>query len=204
MMIPARNWNPQQPTGPTLRYKLPLDAEGEIDFVWPGMVITLKADGSRWQVGVPAGETPSVVAIAQDPTFGNKSEGVRLSDSLVGFPLTSPFRIVTPFFKRGVAYPAGTKLTYCVNSEDIKDGLEKKILGAVRPAAAGEPVIGVVTRTYEDSYYTVGNRGTTNTEQALALQIDIDRAMDSQSVWQNAYVIEFDSCFKPENPAGGA
>lgn len=199
-MVPARNWDPQSPSQPTIALPLPKTGTA-VDFVWPGMVLSVKQDGSAWQVGVPAGETPSVIAIAQDPTEGTQSQNVLMANSLVGLPCTGNFRICTPFFKRGVAYPTGTPLTYCKNSETINAGDGQPMKGAVRPAANGEPVIGYVVRSAAPENYATGNRGVANTEGAFAMQRSIDTAVDSMSNHLNAYFIEFDTAFQPVMPA---
>ena len=206
-MVPARNWDPQSPSQPTIALPLPKDENDVVEFVWPGMVLSAKADGSAWQVGVPAGETPTIVAIAQDPTYGSQSENVRLSGSLVGLPCTGNFRIVTPFFKRDEAYPVGTALTYCKGNESIALPTGKMInedpivQGCVRPAAEGDTVIGYVVRSQAPKFYGVANHGDT-TEGiadcgAFAMQKSIDEAVASDAIKENSYFIEFDTAFQP-------
>jgi hypothetical protein len=204
-MVPARNWDPQSPSQPTIALPLPKDENDVVEFVWPGMVLSAKADGSAWQVGVPAGETPTIVAIAQDPTYGSQSENVRLSGSLVGLPCTGNFRIATPFFKRGVAYTVGTALTYCTEDTALPTGKminePAALPGCVRPAAEGEPVIGYVVRSQAPKFYGVNNHGdttgTNETDGAFAMQKSIDEAVASDAIKENSYFIEFDTAFQP-------
>jgi hypothetical protein len=204
-MVPARNWDPQSPSQPTIALPLPKDENKVVEFVWPGMVLSAKADGSAWQVGVPAGETPTIVAIAQDPTYGSQSENVRLSGSLVGLPCTGNFRIVTPFFKRGVAYPVGRALTYCTEDTTLPTGKminePAALPGCVRPAAEGEPVIGYVVRSQAPKFYEANNHGdttgTNKTDGAFAMQLSIDEAVASDAIKENSYFIEFDTAFQP-------
>lgn len=235
-MVPARNWNPQEPKQPTIALHCPKDAQGDAQLVWPGMVLCIKpeSDGSTWVLptadeditntvaGAAAGTTPSVVAIAQDPTFGSQSINVLMADSLVGLPCTGNFRIVTPFYKHGVPYTPGTPLTFAT-AEDMADddfvsanGLP--LHGAVKPAAAGDVVIGYVVRTHADKFYTktipagggeaasevgvvnyddMSGKKFNETDKALALRVSIDLAEDSLCKPENAYVIEFDTAFQP-------
>lgn len=207
-MVPARNWDPQSPSQPTIALPLPKDETTAVEFVWPGMVLSAKADGSAWQVGVPAGETPTIVAIAQDPTYGSQSDNVRMAGSLVGLPCTGNFRICTPFFKRGVAYPVGTALTYCTAAETLPTGNlhgePAALKGCVKPAATGEPVIGYVVRSAAEKFYADVNHGDVNgtnkTDGAFAMQLSIDEAVASDAIKENSYFIEFDTAFQPTAP----
>lgn len=236
-MVPARNWNPQEPKQPTIALHCPKNAQGEAQLVWPGMVLCIDnngTDGETWTVptladtvtntvaGSAAGTTPTVVAIAQDPTFGSQSLNVVMADSLVGLPCTGNFRIVTPFYKRGVAYTPGLALTFATAADMEGDSFESAnglpLHGAVKPAAAGDVVIGYVVRTHSPEFYehtvpAAGDQpavttGITNyddysgastnaVDRALALRKSIDLAEDSLTKPENAYVIEFDTAFQP-------
>lgn len=208
-MVPARNWDPQSPSQPTIALPLPKDdATQAIEFVWPGMVLSAKADGSAWQVGVPSGETPTIVAIAQDPTYGSQSDNVRMAGSLVGLPCTGNFRICTPFFKRGVAYPVGTPVTYCTEDTALPTGDKinepASLPGCIKPAETGDVVIGYVVRSAAPKFYAANNHGDTNgtntTDGAFAMQISIDEAVASDAIKENSYFIEFDTAFQPAAP----
>lgn len=177
-MVPARNWDCQRPSQPTVSLPCPKDhaAGHERRFVWPGMVLceTLNTANGETEWTIPSVESsivnkvadvdsthrvPTLIAIAQDPTYGTQSRNVALADKLVGLPCTGDFRIVTPFFHRDSAYPVGTLLTFATNADvtgaDAAAYAAGSILmhGCVRPAQPGELVIGRVVRTYEDKYY---------------------------------------------------
>lgn len=177
-MVPARNWDPQRPSQPTVSLPCPKDhtAGNERRFVWPGMVLceSLNAATGETEWTIPSVDAefvnkssdvdsthrlPTLVAIAQDPTYGTQSRNVALSDRLVGLPCTGAFRIVTPFFKRDEAYTVGTLLTFATNADvtgadaDAYKAGSIVMHGCVRPAQPGEVVIGRVVRTYEDKYY---------------------------------------------------
>lgn len=247
-MVPARNWDSQRPSQPTIPLPCPKNAtSGKPEFVWAGMILSATADGKSWEIpsrnavrtNTVAGEkpadsstpatTPSVIAVAQDNTVGTQSHNVVMADSLVGLPCTGNFRIVTPFYKRGVAYTVGTPLTFATAADlsaaptafTTPDGV--LMHGAVRPAEDGEVVIGYVVRTHDESFYvkhipsaTPGQpdtivgvvnyddetaNPTNTTDQALALRKTIDSAEDSTAFPCNEYVIEFDTAHQPTRPA---
>lgn len=168
-MLPARNWDPQRPSQPTIALPCPKKENGKPELVLAGMILSVSdSSGEKpkaWTLGVKAGETPTIIAVAQDPTYGNQSMNVNISNSLVGLPCTGNFRICTPFFKRGVAYPVGTALTYVRNDEIESDDSYKalgklgdyKMMGCVKPAAEGDVVIGYVVRSQDDKFYGVHN-----------------------------------------------
>lgn len=213
-MIPARNWNPQQPSQPTIALPCPKTSAGAPAFVWPGMVLSAAAGASAWTVGVTSntvGSAPAIIAIAQDPTVGTQSMNVVMTDSLVGLPCTGNFRICTPFYKRGVAYSVGTPLTAATVTEQTTNagsaytaGDGSVMTGCVRPAAAGEAVIGYVTQDhmFADYYGAVNYDDTatspTNaTDKAFAMRKSIDSAVDSLAKPENSYFIEFDTAYQP-------
>lgn len=194
-----RGWNPQNPVKQTLA--LPVQKEPNTDgreitqFIWPGHVITPTADGTKWQRGVPAGSTPGYVAIAQDSSW--KDYDAIEVNKLVGLSCSDSFRFATPFFARmsGAntgnqipAYTVGTRVTYCTNdeTETRADGTVINLSGYIRPAKAGEPVIGVVAE-----------QGS-GINSSIALQPNWETAIDSESIPENAYFVVFDTSFAPE------
>lgn len=127
--VPMRGWEPQNPS--TLTISLPL-ASTETNTIWEAQIITPTADGSAWQLGAAAGETPNIVAFAQNSTL---SKDVQSADNLVGLSCSGKFRVATPFFCRTTysgsgsysgtdyssfhvcSYTPGTLVTYCKNDE---------------------------------------------------------------------------------------
>lgn len=209
VVIPARNWDPQRPSQPTLSLPVEKDASGEPVEILPGMIITLNAAGNAWQIGAGAA-TASVVAVAQDAW---NTWDVAASKDLVGLPCTGNFRIMTPFYKRGEVYTNGTPLTYCLASENVTVTIgttTEAIKGAVRPAAEGEPVIGYVVNPPAfnpvadtgSKYYQMGNHETANanTELAYCGQLNQDTACISGVRNETNYWIEFDTAFQPAAP----
>lgn len=239
-MLPARNWDPQRPSQPTIALPCPKKANGKPELVLAGMILSAKEGAKTWTLGVDDSDAtaPTIVAVAQDPTYGNQSMNVNISDSLVGLPCTGNFRICTPFFKRGVAYSVGTPLTYVKDSELTTDAAhytatgkvdDYVMHGCVRPAEAGEPVIGYVVRSQADKFYGVHNyddpsvavKGGTEeaptytygvnlapitgdtaheNEGAFAMRKSINEAVCSLAMSENSYFIEYDTAFQPTKP----
>lgn len=212
-MLPARNWDPQRPSQPTIALPCPKKAVGskQPKTVLAGMILSATPGAKEWTLGVVDGTKPTIIAVAQDGTAGNQSMNVRISDSLVGLPCTGNFRICTPFYKRGVAYAVGTPLTYATDEEEknaaftAADGTQMH--GCVRPAAEGEPVIGYVVRSQADKFYGVvnyddptGPASTNTTDGAFAMRKSINEAVCSLALSENSYFIEYDTAFQPEAP----
>lgn len=210
-MLPARNWDPQRPSQPTIALPCPKqDGSKKPKTVLAGMILSATPGATEWTLGVGA-TTPSIVAVAQDGTYGNQSMNVKLADSLVGLPCTGNFRICTPFYKRGVAYATGTALTYATDADVAADEAAftaadgTKMAGCVRPAAAGEPVIGYVVRSQNPKFYGIvnyddptGAAATNTTDGAFAMRKSIDEAVCSLALSENSYFIEYDTAFQPE------
>lgn len=212
-----RGWDPQNPT--TLSSALPVnkDVEGNPDEIQPGMIISPDSTGTKWVLGVPSDASAASknrVAFAQD---GIERWDVMAADSLVGLLCSGKFRFATPFFartKKGgstpAVYVAGTPLTYCVNTETetVETGVnattgalvavERKLAGFIRPAEAGEPVIGYVAETHNGlnraaTYGEYSSGALTNGIPARADQVSIGKAVDSTSKFTNAYMVIWDS-----------
>lgn len=241
-MLPARNWDPQRPSQPTIALPCPkLEGNNKAKLlVWPGMILSANPGAKTWTRGVTAADStvanaPTIIAVAQDPTKGNQSMNVDLTDSLVGLPCTGNFRICTPFFVRGKAYTTGTALTYVTSKEleDLseadkknysaytKDGTLVLMQGAVRPAEAGETVIGYVVQSQDPKFYKTANYDDNSnsginvlkwidptdhtkgqySEEAFAMRKSIDEAVCSLAMSENSYFIEYDTAFQPSKPA---
>ena len=212
-MLPARNWDPQRPSQPTIALPCPKQAGGskKLETVLAGMILSATPGATEWTVGVKDGTKPTIIAVAQDGTKGNQSMNVQLADSLVGLPCTGNFRICTPFYKRGVAYAVGTPLTYATDVEEqaasYKSGSGDQMHGCVRPAQTGEPVIGYVVRSQPAKFYGIvnyddptGTSATNTTDGAFAMRKSINEAVCSLALSENSYFIEYDTAFQPEAP----
>lgn len=174
-----RGWYPQTPN--TRTHSFPIASlfvgDNPSAFIFKGSVISTTEDGDKWVKGVPTGTTHNpIIAIAQNDEW---QDDVQNAGQLVGLDCSGQFTIATPFFKRThngtlCEYTPGTKLTYCVAGE--KDGETDTIqylaydntngtqtlatrtvscAGYVRPAADGEPVIGIVSQKGAGRYTTM-------------------------------------------------
>jgi hypothetical protein len=106
-------------------------------------------------------------------------------------------------------YKAGTPLTYCGDTEveypltavNVNNGNlvneKRELKGFIRPAEAGETVIGYVAETHSGT-----NRAASYTDvvPARADQISIGKAVDSTSKFTNAYMVIWDSSLAPSAP----
>lgn len=186
-----RGWDPQNPTKQTKG--LPVNKEEKYgvkvsEWIYPGHIITAKPDGTdvAWTKGIPytggdnskANYEGCLVAVA---SAASTDLDVVNAKSLVGLEMTDSFRIATPFFKKGEPYNVGTKLTAC--AADEKDANKRSLAGYVRPANAGEVVVGIVVEA-----------GPVN------LQESFTTALDSSSFRENAYYVIYDTAYQPANP----
>lgn len=211
-----RGWDPQNPT--TFSIALPVQRKaGRPEVILQGQIMSPNAAGTQWTLGVAAGETPSVVAVAQNDST---DFDVVAADNLVGLSCSGKFRFGTPFFCRQKAtgtidsptvdgsaysYKLGTRLTYAKNDEiDIftsvvggkVENFGRSAAGFIRPAAQGEPVIGVVAETHTG---VNGSADLSKTQNgAWALQTTIGDAVDSSSNIDHAYLVVWDSTFAPD------
>lgn len=222
-----RGWDPQNPTTLSSALPVNKDVEGKPDEIQPGMIISPDSTGTKWVLGVPTDATAASknrVAFAQD---GVERWDVMAADSLVGLLCSGKFRFATPFFARytkdtstadstdespgtPAVYVAGTPLTYCLNDEEewaatavnVNTGElvreNRSLAGFIRPAEAGEPVIGYVAETHNGlnraaSYGEYSDGELTNGIPARADQISIGKAVDSTSKFTNAYMVIWDS-----------
>lgn len=168
-----RGWYPQTPNTRTHSFPIASLFKGDpADFIFRGSVISTTKDGEHWQKGVPAGTTHNpIIAIAQNDEW---QDDVQNAGQLVGLDCSGQFTIATPFFKRIhgnklCEYTPGTKLTYCVSGEkdtikylEYVDGAQNLVVdddvdctGYVRPADAGDPVIGIVSQKGAGRYTTM-------------------------------------------------
>lgn len=171
-----RGWYPQTPN--TRTHSFPIASlfvgDNPSDFIFRGSVISTTEDGDKWQKGVPEDTTHNpIIAIAQNDEW---QDDVQNAGQLVGLDCSGQFTIATPFFKRAqdadtlYDYAPGTKLTYCLNDEtdtikylayDKTNGTQTlatrnvSCAGYVRPADAGEPVIGIVSQKGAGRYTTM-------------------------------------------------
>lgn len=229
-----RGWDPQNPTN--LHTALPVKRtnDGKQQEIYAGQIISGTADGTKWQLGITSDDATALIAFAQD---GTERFDVWCADSLVGLLCAGKYRFATPFFARytkgsantaekvGVdtAYTAGTLLTACkpgekeyvtrVSPVDGSQYKEEVLLdGFIRPAEAGDIIIGVVAETHSGKNRAanaaenndVRKSGTQATSQpsqnnAWPLQRQIGNAEDSSSNWQNAYLVVWDTAFTPGN-----
>lgn len=181
-----RGWDPQNPTKQTKA--LPVKEETkengvkDLEWIYPGHLIAGVQDGTKtvWTKAMPAsGDFILAVAAAASTDLD-----VVNARSLVGLEVTDSFRIATPFFRTdsGDNYAVGTKLTYCKAAEGTPAG---KLNGYIRPAATGEPVIGVVAES------GTGKNG------SVDLQSSFVEAIDSSSIRANAYFVIYDTAYQP-------
>lgn len=160
----TRGWDPQNPTGRTNAFAVPHIGEGSNplkEVIWQGMIMSVDEDGKTWKRGVNAGETPGIIAIANNDQF---DDDVAHAGTLVGLSCSGQYTYATPYFAHLDAetgeqydYKAGTKLTFCTNDEEdeydyVEDGQvhhdgKRSLAGFVRPAKAGEIIIGTVSQT---------------------------------------------------------
>lgn len=176
-----RGWDPQNPTKQTKGLPVKKTTQHGVkvsEWIYPGHIITAKPSGTdvEWTKGIPTtGDYILAVASAASTDLD-----VVNAKSLVGLEMTDSFRIATPFFKKGESYPVGTKLAACKQGETATDGTE--LDGYVRPAAAGDIVVGVVV------------------EGPVNLQESFTTALDSSSYRENAYFLIYDTAYQPANP----
>lgn len=226
-------WDPQNPTKQTTALPVAkvtsADATTKAVWIWPGMVITPTKDGTAWQKGVAKDETPTVVAIAQD---ASEDPNVLMARRLVGLMCSDDFEIASPFFARNPAssangkkalfensvpmYTIGTPLTYCKAGEVDKrtvDGeeVELPLEGFFRPAQAGEPVIGIVSAQFtgingsqEVSAKSVAPTADNSVNAAEPLQETFETTTYSHCIPANAYMVHFQTTFRPAAPAAPA
>lgn len=181
-----RGWDPQNPTKQTKA--LPVKEETKqngmkgSEWIYPGHLIAGVVDGTKtvWTKAMPA-SGDFVLAVA---SAASTDLDVINARSLVGLEVTDSFRIATPFFRTDVAdsYAVGTKLTYCKATEGTPAGA---LNGYIRPAAANEPVIGVVVES------GTGKNG------SVDLQKSFVEAIDSSSIRANAYYVIYDTAYQP-------
>ena len=185
-----RGWDPQNPTKqtkglPVKKETKPNGMKGS-ERICPGHVIaSVLEDGKHvWTKSVPTTGN-FVLAVA---SAASSDLDVVNAKSLVGLELTDSFRIATPFFRTngGDSYTVGTKLTYCKASEQDSD--ENSLAGYIRPAATGEPVIGVVAESG------------TGKNSSVNLQESFTTALDSSSIRENAYYVIYDTAYQPASP----
>ena len=207
-------WDPQNPTYQTM--SLPVSSEivagrPEPAFIWPGMVITPSKDGSQWVRGVEEGVTPTVVAIAQN---ASEDYDVLAASSLVGLLCSDRIEIATPFFARkgdgaDPMYTQGLPVTYCKADETEERVIDNEtvtisLAGYIRPAKAGEPVIGTVKVAPGTIIGINGSGAVTTAPDAAnsvngseALQIDFERTTNSHVLCDNAYLVTIQTAFNP-------
>ena len=212
----VRGYDPMNPTTQSISLPVNKSLTGEPDPIYAGMLISVRPDGTAWQLGVgTASETEiNTIAFTQDEIT---RWDVAAADQLVGFPCSGQFRFATPYFARftkgtstgsgtgtAATYKAGTPLTFCADSEkewaptDVNTTTgaltpkERSLRGFIRPAETGEVVIGRVAETHSGV-----NRSAmyTDTVPAKAMQATIGTATDSTSKFTNAYVVIWDSTF---------
>ena len=208
-------WDPQNPTYQTM--SLPVSSEivaGHVEptFIWPGMVITPNKAGSQWVRGVEEGVTPTVVAIAQN---ASEDYDVLAASSLVGLLCSDRIEIATPFFARKSAdgpdpmYTQGLPVTYCKADETEErtvgdETITISLAGYIRPAKAGEPVIGTV-KVAPGTIIGINGSGAVTTAPdtansvngSEALQIDFERTTNSHVRRENAYLVTIQTAFNP-------
>lgn len=119
--------------------------------------------------------------------------------------------VITAYNPSAVAaeYKAGTPLTYCGDTEveypltavNVNNGNlvneKRELKGFIRPAEAGETVIGYVAETHSGT-----NRAASYSDvvPARADQVSIGKAVDSTSKFTNAYMVIWDSSLSPSAP----
>lgn len=219
-----RGWDPQNPSKQTTALPVATDnAAGRPDKIFAGMIIS-SADGTTWTNKTAANASATVkntLSVAQD---GIERWDVMAADSLVGLSCTGEFRFATPFFaryKKGksttdtpasahlAVYTKGTPLTYCGASEteyaytDVHASTgelfasQRSLAGFIRPAEAGETVIGVVAETHSGRN-RAARYGTTDAVSARADQESIGTAVESTAKFTNAYMVIWDSQLVPQ------
>ncbi len=179
-----RGWDPQNPTKQTKGLPVKKETKHGVkvsEWIYPGHIITAKPSGTdvEWTKGIPTtGDYILAVASAASTDLD-----VVNAKSLVGLEMTDSFRIATPFFKKGVSYPVGTKLAACKQNETTTgDDTGDSLAGYVRPAVTGDLVVGVVV------------------EGPVNLQESFTTALDSSSFRENAYFLIYDTAYQPANP----
>lgn len=146
-----RGYNPNEPQ--TLTQSHPV-ASGVT--VKSGQVVYLKWNSTaaryEWKLGCEDGKVP-YIALQDWDTSGTTGLGsfgydpdVIEAGKLTGLSCAGKFEIQTPYFYASDTYPMDAPLTYVPNNgSDVATG--SGALGSLRRAAAGEPVVGYVSRT---------------------------------------------------------
>lgn len=227
-----RGWDPQEPTTLATSHPITTDAAGDPQEIADGQIISLNKAGTAWVLGVEDNPTPAQInsiAIAQDGTdvwdvmdADNTwdHDTTNTVGSLVGLSCTGKFRIATPYFAKfktgGAAYEykAGTPITFCKINEKfdtlVPDSTTPGSLtkanisgvGFIRPAEAGDVVIGIVAETHSGiNREDAGIPGNPTALSAHALQKTIGKAINSEAVWYNSYYVVFDTNLTNQAPA---
>lgn len=235
-----RGWDPQNPTNLHTALPVARTADGRQQVIYAGQIVTGTDAGTKWQLGLPSDADLSnlLVAFAQD---GTERFDVWCADSLVGLLCAGKYRFATPFFARytngtrtkstdagtPAVYTAGTLITVCKNGEkELVDRMnpvdgstfqeEIDLAGFIRPAEAGDPILGVVAETHTGKNRALsatdaikanndvrksGHLDSTPETQNYAwpLQRQIGNAEDSSSNWQNSYLVVWDTTYVPGN-----
>lgn len=246
--VPMRGWDPQNPTTLSISLPpSPTAKDGVTPIIWEAHILTPLKNGKGWELGCPADNAhPGIVAFAQNSTFDTD---VRSANQLVGLSCSGKFRIATPFFARTVAttpgstthadhtvcsYAIGTPVTFCRNNENhivtkptgtytgSAQDVEQVFVstrGYIRPAKAGEEVIGVVVDATPDAPTSaigalnynapavtrVGSGvacedSTTKyfmPSQAVALKHTWKDTVDSSAETNNSYYVIIDTTYAP-------
>lgn len=215
--IVLRGWDPTAPS--TLSSSRPV-ASSDVDEVLSGMVIVASKTTNKWVLGAETHEPDAFVAFAQDHAT---DLDVVEADSLVGLTCHGKFRIATPHFMRqaatgtvaepvadgdAYAYAVGTPITYALNDEigitsSFVDGAWTEVgvsgKGKVRPAKAGEPVIGIIAESFTGIN---GNTDLTQTVcQARPLQLSPFNTVETGCLTENAYHVVIDTTYVISAPA---
>lgn len=217
----VRGYDPMNPTTQSISLPVNKSLTGEPDPIYAGMLISVRPDGTAWQLGVGTASDTEVntISFTQDEIT---RWDVAAADQLVGFPCSGQFRFATPYFARftkgtstgsgtgtAATYKAGTPLTFCADTETeyaltevntktgelVAPAKPRSLRGFIRPAETGEVVIGRVAETHSGVNRSAMYTESKYTVPAKAMQATIGTATDSTSKFTNAYVVIWDSTF---------
>lgn len=188
--VAMRGWDPQNPTKQTIALPVTPSAEDnkKPEFIWPGHVVFAKKNDttSRYEWTKTPQEN-AVICVAQDASVDTH---VMAAHSLVGLACSDAYKLATPFFRKNTAdtYEFGTPLTWCTAEDKVTDaGTAGDAIGYIKPAAAGDTIIGYVAEDVDPLYKA--------TNGSMNLQPNFVDAIDSMSEKANAFFVIWNTCY---------